>query len=282
MNIAELLANIASYRGQVVTLEGDFVVTQEGNAQIARLTTSHDVADVKRQQILIQQSLPELRKIIQPLPTVQLVYRGVMTNPPYMYRFPAQITALVELDVNGLSSLNRITGFEAMFPFAGKLGEKVGLSEYVYRAEVTYDSHEQAKVNTERTLISPVDTGIVIDESDYRYVRPLIQQIITVRGWFDYLVDAHEDYHYVFETLAIRSSLLNWGQREMTGIWLRPAPIYELLRAYHPHHASRFPVQITGVLDYVRDEMTLPSIASISSLAWTEITGITLYETIVF
>src|SRR5690606_2655056 len=98
-----------------------------------------------------------------------------------------------------------------------------------------------------------------IPEDENRYARRVAHQIVRLSGWLE-TVPSKNDLinHVMFTTRAVRASMVAVGPlREETVIWLRPSPLYKLLKAHiqvKPETRMHQLVDIIGQIDYLQDE----------------------------
>jgi hypothetical protein len=293
VTIEAILAEPQKWLGQSLDLEGYFIGLKEGNDYVAYLGSNADIPDAQKQQILIAHNFAELKTMIRPLHLLQLLYRGSLTNPPYYYRFPVRLTARIEMDGPGTPVLHDITAIALQVPYSGKLAELTLYPSYDYVATIEYapqrDPESQrpakAKVNIRRYLVlkESDENVLVLSTDDNRYARWLIAQNLRLGGWLKfYQGNKNGESHLVLRSFALRSSMVAVGPlKEMSGIWLRPSPLYDLLRA-HMHISTETDlhqrVDITGKIDYLQDEVPPIESETLPKLVFMEISAVTIYE----
>lgn len=293
VNIEAILAEPQQYIGQTIEFQGYFIGLREGNDYIAYLGSDADVPDADKQQIRIAQPFAEIKRIISPLVALQLLYRGSLTNPPYYYRFPIHLTARVEM--NGLDSvvLQDISFVTLQIPYSGKTAELSPYASYEYSATVDYAPQREpeskmptkAKILAKRALILKESQEDVLQLSaeENRYARWSVGQNLKIGGWLRFWgEDKNGQAHLVLRTFALRASMLSLGpMKEMTSIWLRPAPYYEMLRAHmpiSPENELNQRVDIIGKIDYLQEEIPAIDGELLPKLVFTDISAVTIYE----
>lgn len=293
MNIEAILAEPQKYIGQNLALEGYFIGLREGNEYVAYLGSNADVPDAQKQQIRIAQSFAEIKRIISPLASLQLLYRGSLTNPPYYYRFPIRLQARVEMNGIDKPVLQDISFVALEIPYSGKTAELSPQSSYEYSAIIDYAPQREAesqapakaKILGKRALIlkDTDETALQLTGDENRYARWSIGQNLCIGGWLKFLRGTRNgEAHLVLRSFAIRAAMLSVGPlKEMSSIWLRPAPYYDLLRAHmpiSPENELHQRVDITGKIDYLQDEVPPIAGETLPKLVFTEISAVTIFE----
>jgi hypothetical protein len=293
VNIETILAEPQRFLGQSLDLEAYFVGLKEGNDYQAYLGSNPDIPDAQKQQISIAHPFAELKAMIRPLPSMQLLYRGNLTNPPYYYRFPIRLTARVEMNGAKTPVLQDISEVSVQVPYSGKLAELTPYPSYEYTATIDYAPQREpetqrlakAKVMAKRhLLLAEIDEApLILSTDDNRYVRWMTGQNLRFGGWLKSFRDTKNgDSHFVLKSFAIRSSMVAVGPlKEMSGIWLRPSPIYALLSAHmsiNPETELHQRVDVTGKIDYLQEEVPPIESETIPKLVFTELSAITIYE----
>src|SRR5690606_36876259 len=166
-----------------------------------------------QQQIFIDHHLAELKTIINPLVSMQLMFRGVLTNPPYFYRFPAHFRATIDMDADHIPILKHISRIDLTVPNTGKTSQLTLHASYHYAANVAYtprrveEAHRTAPalVKSEKRLLlveNEVEAEF-IPEDENRYARRVAHRIVRLSGWLE-TVPSKNDLinHVMFTTRA--------------------------------------------------------------------------------
>jgi hypothetical protein len=266
VKIEELHQQVKNLIGQVVELEGCLLIMMDNRetAYLAATDTYDETA------IRIQQPLAELRKIIQPLPTMILSHRGELIQPPYLYNFPLILSAKVILSENEKPILCDVQAVRLLVDYPPNMAEWVAEKQYLYTAEVEYNVSPdlingkpvKAKIMSHRVLqFAKKDNRIqVLDPDANAYARLITNKTITIPGWLKYIpgMDAAHA-QFVLRTFAVRAAMIGVGPlRGMTSIWWKPEPRYQVVRS-HTNLARDVPdtnrrVDITGQIDYITGE----------------------------
>jgi hypothetical protein len=294
VSIEAILAEPQKWLGQSLELEGYFIGLREGNDYTVYLGSDAHIPDAEKQQILIAHSFAELKAIIRPLPFLQLLYRGYLTNPPYFYRFPIRLSARVEMDGSNTPVLQDISFVSLQVPYSGKYAELTPSPSYEYSATIDYAPQREpesqapakAKINAKRHIIlkETDEDAIVLSTDDNRYARWIITQNLRLGGWLKFLEGTKNgESQLILRSFAVRSSMVAVGPlKEMSSIWLRPAPLlYALLRAnmnISTETDLHQRVEITGKIDYLQDEIPPIESETLPKLVFTEISAVTIYE----
>jgi hypothetical protein len=292
VKVDELLQAVQAHIGKVVELEGYLLVILAGDQYTAYLSPSDTLnTDMK---IDVEQPIAELRKIIQPLPTMILSHRGRLTHPPYLYRFPLYIKARVDTTTEQIPILHDIEAVSLYVEHPPKMAEQVEQKRYLYTAAVEYgtsrdplsDQPAKAKITSHKVLrfVDSDDAIQVLDPDDNLYARRITQKTVTIPGWLKYLpgVDGGQA-QFVLRTFAVRASVMGVGPlRGLTGIWWRPNPHYQIVRAHMPL-AEAIPdtnrrVDITGRIDYLHDEVVPITSDAVPQLVFAQVDEIVLHQ----
>ena len=98
VKVGEIIEQADAIIGQEIEVEGTIIVLERAKRQIAFASTQHELSHEDQQQIFIDHNIAELKKIIRPLVTMQLMFRGELIKPPYFYRFDAHFRATLAID----------------------------------------------------------------------------------------------------------------------------------------------------------------------------------------
>ncbi|MEO1288195.1 MAG: hypothetical protein AAFV93_10535, partial [Chloroflexota bacterium] len=269
VKVEAILEQFETLIGQEIDIEGYIIVLEEAKTRICYLSSSEEITEKDQQQILIDHSVAELKTMIRPLPMMQLMYRGVMTNPPYFQRFQANLRATIAQTDDGRALIKQITAIHLNIPYTGKTSELSLYDEYPYHAKIDYtpspiEAHQRtarAIVNTEKILrIDDDDTPAdIIAPDENRYARRLIQEMVQLSGWLESIPSKNNIMQYLlFMTTSLRASMVAVGPlREETSVLIPPSELYTLIKAHisrYPEQAIRQSVDIIGKVDYIPDE----------------------------
>ena len=265
MKVEAIIEQTESLVGQEIDVEGYIVIIERAKRKIAFLSSSTAIGEEKSQQIFIDHPLAELKTIIRPLPSMQLMFRGVLMYPPYFYNFPASFRATVDVDAENVPLLKQITRIKLTIPYAGKTAELTVHDSYEYSAEVDYTpttikegkGTAQAVVTSQKSLLLAEDEveadTILADEN--RYARRIANQVVRLPGWLETAPSKNDIIsHMLFFTTAIRATVVAVGPlREETIIWIRPTDLYQLLKTHmplkpeQPHASTRRHYRTSGL-----------------------------------
>lgn len=292
MQVADIIKQADALIEQEIEVEGYIIIIERSKRKIAFVSTRHDINHTDQQQIFIDHNLAELKTIIRPLPTMELMFRGVLTNPPYFYRFYAEFRATLIMDKDSIPMLENITEINLKIPYVGKTSEITIHDTYSYSAQVNYTPvvieedkrTAQAVVTSQKqlVLIDNDDEVESIAPDENRYARTIAHQIVQVSGWLENVSSAHDIMnHMVLRTSAVRASMVAVGPlREMMTVWLRPSAIYNILKRHIPVNTEQ-PlhqyVEIIGEIDYIHDDDT-PNLAIPLKLFFSKIYSIIIHE----
>ncbi|GAB5491642.1 MAG: hypothetical protein Phog2KO_18570 [Phototrophicaceae bacterium] len=293
VKVAEIIEQADTLVGQEIEIEGSIIVIERAKRQIAFASTAHDIGHTDQQQIFIDHSMAELKTIIRPLATMQLMFRGVLTNPPYFYRFDANFRATLIKDKEDELSLSHITFISIDVPYVGKTGELTLHKNYQYQAKIDYTSMPigESKRTTKAVVISQKKmtlTENIPDETDSiapdenRYARTIAGQVISLSGWLETLSSQNDIMsHMIVRTSAVRASMVAVGPlREINIIWIRPSALYKLLKSHisasteRPLHQH---IEVVGEVDYLEED-DAPDLSPPLKLVFKEIHSIILHE----
>ena len=289
MKVDELHQQVKNLIGQVVKLEGYLLIMSHDRetAYLAATNTFDEKA------IRIQQPLAELRKIIQPLPTMILSYRGDLTHPPYLYNLPLMLSAKVILTEDDNPALRDVQAVRLLVDYPPNMSEWVVEKKYLYSAEVEYnvspdlinDKPVTAKIMSHRVLQFAKSKGEiqVLDPDANAYARLITNKTVKIPGWLKYIpgIDAAHS-QYVLRTFALRAAMIGVGPlRGMTSIWWKPEPRYQVVRS-HTSLARDVPdtnrrVDITGLIDYITDGTVPINGENQPSLFFSRVDAITIH-----
>lgn len=304
LKVDEIRQQLDTLNEKQIEIEGFLLVVEFGTGFDILISTTESVPDEGNVAIPLNYSLAELRKLIPPMTTMQLIVRGEMIHPPYYYRFPIQVTARLNVtpradadehpDLPPDVSLSDITKMSFYLPYAGKMAELVETARYLYQIQVMYGEYQdpenklpaRAKIIATKSLplLQPDDMkATIISSNDNRYARTVIGQRVTIPGWIRYVPDVEGHQHYILQTFALRPSMVGVGPlRSMTSILWHPTSRYQVVRAHvsgnpkEPQEKRR--VDITGQIAYLA-ESDAPQFADIApSLYFTQIHNITVHE----
>lgn len=291
MDVQDIIAQADNLVGQAIEAQGDLIILQNGNVFFTFLFSPESSHEDEPQQITIAHSLSELKTIMRPLPSMQLMYQGTLTNPPYLWRFPIRMTASLDMDADNQPVLVQIQAVSFQVPYAGKFSGLMPDEHYLYEAQVDYDSEKisennvRAIIKTQRYLcFTENETEVlVLQADDNRYARLLLNKKVKLVGRLRYLPDQGIGRHFLLRTFAVRSSALAVGLlKGLISIWWRPSPYYKVLRAHMPisrNEEVNLQVEITGTIDYLHSEKA-PIIqgGTQPKLVFTEIDEIIIHE----
>ena len=289
VKIDELHQQVKDLIGQVVELEGCLLIMSDKRetAYLAATDTFDETA------VLIQQPLAEIRKIIQPMPTMILSHRGDLTQPPYLYNFPLILSAKVILTEDEQPALCDIQAVRVLVDYPPNMTEWVADKQYLYTAEVEYDISPdlingkpvKAKIMSHRVLQFAHSKGDiqVLDSDANAYARLITNKTVKIPGWLKYIpgIDAAHA-QFVLRTFAVRAAMIGVGPlRGMTSIWWKPEPRYQVVRS-HTSLARDVPdtnrrVDITGRIDYISDEPVPINGDNQPSLYFSRVDAITIH-----
>lgn len=292
MQVDEIIKQVDILVGQEIEVEGYIIVTEEAKNKIAFISTRHKMSHVDQQQIIIKHNLAQLKTIIRPLPTMQLMFRGVLTNPPYFYRFYAEFRATLDMDKDNHPILRHITEINLKIPYVGKTSELAVHDAYAYTAHINYTKTvieeskrtAQAVITSQKQLLLSGENFEVenIAPDENRYARSIANQVVRVSGWLETHSSTNDIMtHLVLRTSAVRASMVAVGPlREMMMIWLRPSSIYKLLKTHCPFSINspmhQF-VEIIGEIDYLHDDDS-PNLTPPLKLVFNKIHSIIIHE----
>jgi hypothetical protein len=268
MKVDELLKQVNDNIGQVIELEGYLLAYSEGDKFTAYLAANGNGNGVPK--IEIEQPLAEIRKIIQPMHTLILPQREKPNNSLSLYNFPLHLSAQVALGDDDEPMLRDIQVVSLYVEHPPNMAKHVEQKRYLYSAEVMYsalhnpfnDQPAKAKITTHKVLRFAASnyTPQVLHPNQNMYTRLIAGKPITVPGWLKY-IDSTDDSqpHYILRTFAVRAAMVGVGPlRSMTSIWWRPCPQYSIVRTHLPLSEDTPDilqrVEITGRIDYLRDE----------------------------
>ncbi|MGB7338758.1 MAG: hypothetical protein WBC91_07695 [Phototrophicaceae bacterium] len=290
MKVETLLENMDDLINTEIDIEGYIMVLERAKRQVAFVSSSQDMRENHPQQVFIDHSLAELRSIIRPLPTMQLMFRGVMTNPPYIYCFYAEFraTLLKDDDVPILSKISTIT---IDIPYAGKLSEFVPSNSYHYQAKIDYtpttiDDQTTRATITSQKIIKLEDDPLTIDTimaQENRYARRLTGNTIRISGWLENIAAQNEAInHLVMCTASIRLSVITFGStHEEISIWLPPSDLYTVIKSLSTLKTDeplRQAIDIIGTLDYINDDSAPQLEEKLPKLTFTHISTLILHD----
>lgn len=238
MNVEDLHRQAARLAGQIIEVDGMLVVLYEGDQR--RLFLSSDRQSVAQIDIElpIAQSFTDLQQIVQPLAALQLVHRGEMIYPPYLYRFNVHLQA--EVDAERPPMLSRIHRLTTPVPHIGKQTFSTGEDTFLYQADVRYheavaDGEPRGEIHTRRAFalsdqVPDVGAVEVISSGANQFIRPNPETFFKLTGeWM------HDGQHWLFKTDAVRASLVQVGPlRSLTTIWWPLDPIQAILWPHLP------------------------------------------------
>jgi hypothetical protein len=295
VDVKDIIAQADKLIGQTVETQGDFIILQNGNDFLAYLFSPESSHEDEPQQIIIAHSLSELKAFMRPLASMQLIYRGRLRNPPYLWRFAIQMTASLDMDADNQPIFTNIEAVRFQAAYAENFSELMPDEHYLYQAQVDYDydpeqlsqHNARAIIKTQRRLCFTNDESevIVLQADDNRYARLLLKRKVKIQGWLRYLPDREIGRHFLLRTSAIRSSMLGVGLlKGLTSIWWRPSPYYQVLRAHMPINRGEevnLQVEITGTIEYLQSEEA-PHIqgGTQAKLVFTEIDEIIIHDEI--
>lgn len=269
MKIEAIIEQADNLAGQEIEVEGHIRVIERAKRKIAFVASSKEVGEDENQQIFIDHSLAELKTIIRPLPSMQLMFRGVLIYPPYFYNFPAQFRAIVDMDKENIPILRDISKIELTIPYTGKTSDITVHDSYHYSADIGYmptlveeqKRTARAVVTSQKNLLLVKDDveAELIPQDENRYARRIANRIVRLSGWLETVPSKNDIIsHILFFTTAIRASMVAVGPlREETAIWIRPGNLYTLLKTHIPRkpgEALSQKVEIIGEVDYLQDE----------------------------
>jgi len=293
VKIETIIEQLQSLRGQSVEVEGYFIVIETNRQKIPFISSTADIAEKDQQQIFLDHSLAELKIMIRPLPSMQLLFRGTMTNPPYFHRFPIMLTATVDKDSDDKPILKQITHIEIDIPYTGKLSQLSGHDTYHYLAMVDYTPQRdeksqrtaQAVVQSQKHLIlsdQPLDNVEIISEEENRYARRMVGAMVRIGGWLRTINFDTDTQHLVLATSALRASVVAVGPlKDLTHIWIRPSDLYQLIKSHIPFSVEQDfnqRVEIIGKVDYIHDNNLPANTENLPKIVFTNITGIIIHE----
>jgi hypothetical protein len=293
VDVKDIIEQADKLIGQAVEAQGDFIILQNGTDFLAYIFSPESSHEDEPQQIIIAHSLSELKAIMRPLASMQLIYRGKLSNPPYLWRFPIQMTASLDMDADNQPIFTNIQAVRFQAAYAENFSELMPDKHYLYQAQVDYAPEQLSQYNaraiikTQRRLCFTNDESeaIVLQADDNRYARLLLKRKVKIQGWLRYLPDREIGRHFLLRTFAIRSSMLGVGLlKGLTSIWWQPSPYYQVLRAHMPINRGEevnLQVEITGTIDYLQSEEA-PHIQgdTQAKLVFTEIDEIIIHEEI--
>lgn len=291
MDVQDIIAQIDNLVGQSIEVQGDLIILQNGNNFVTFLFSPESSHEDEPQQIAIAHSLSELKAIMRPLPSMQLIYQGIFTNPPYLWRFPIQMTASIDKDADNQAILTQIQAVHFQVPYVKRFSELMPNKHYQYNAKIDYNSEQlsqnnaRAIIKTQRCLRFSENESevLVLQADDNRYARMLLNKKVKIPGWLRYLPDQGIGRHFLLRTFAVRSSVLAVGLlKGLISIWWKPSPHYKVLRAHMPlkrNEEVNLQVEITGTIDYLQGEKP-PIIqgGTQPKLVFTEIDEIIIHE----
>lgn len=269
VQVADIIEQAETLSGQEIVVEGFIIVIERAKRKIAFVSTRHDINHADQKQIFIDHDLAELKTIIRPLPTMELMFRGVLTNPPYFYRFYAEFHATLMTDEDNVPTLQNITQISIKVPYVGKTSELTIHDAYAYSAQVKYtqmvieesNRSAQAIVTSQKKLqLQDYESEIeTISPDENRYARSIAKQTVRVSGWLENLPSVNDIMnHMVLRTSAVRASMVAVGPlREMALVWLRPSPTYTILKRHIPHTTEQplhQHVEVIGEIDYIHED----------------------------
>lgn len=292
MQVSDIIKQADTLVGKEIEVQGYLIIIERSKRKIAFVSTRHDINHPDQHQIFIDHSFSELKTIIRPLPSMELMFRGNLTNPPYFYRFYAEFRATLVTDEDNVPTLEKVTNINLKIPYIGKTSELTIHDAYTYSAQVNYTPTviEENKRTAQAIVTSRKDLRLQdfdgeienISPDENRYARTIANQIVRVSGWLENISSANDIMnHMVLRTSAVRASMVAVGPlREIVTVWLRPGPIYSILKRHIPLNV-RQPlhqhVEIIGEIDYIQEDDT-PNLAIPLKLFFSEIYSIIVHE----
>lgn len=292
MQVEDIIEQIQTIRGQSIEVEGYFISIDANRRKVVSIASNANIAEEDQQQIIVDHSLAELKAIIRPLPSMQLIFRGMLTNPPYIYRFPINLQVTVDINDDDKPILRNITRVEIDVPLIGKMSDYSRQNSFRYTAQVDYnpqnieteDATARAIIQSQKRLVLSPETvnAELILETENRYARRIIGEVIRLSGWLRTISYNEGAGQIVFVTSAIRASMVAIGPlKDMTQIWLRPSPLYQLIKSHIPLSISddlNQRVEIIGKISYIQN-YDMPHIDHLPKLVFTDIHTIIIHET---
>ena len=295
MNVKDAITEADNLIGQTIELEGELIILRDRDRYITYIFSpdeSHE--EDNPHQILIDYSLAELKTIMRPLPSMQLIYRGELTEAPYFWRFPIKMTVQLDMNADNQAVVTKILSVCFDAPYTIRF-LRVILPQhcYTYSAEIDYDydaeelekHNARAIVNSQRTIcfVEEVEETIILQADDNYYARNLLPRRIKIPGWLRYIQDENSNKHFLLRTFALRASMLALGPlKDLTSIWWQPSTLYKIVRANMPikeEEEKNLQVLITGKVDYLSKEAApIFSGGTQPKLVFTEIDEIIIYE----
>lgn len=295
LNVKDAIAQVDNLVGKTIELEGEFIILQDREQYITYIFSPDEPEEEDEPyQIAIEYSLAELKTIMPPLPSMQLIYQGQLTHAPYFWRFPIQMTAQLDMNASNKPVVTKIMSLKFDAPYTTRfLRVILPRPYYTYQAEIDYDYEPEelqkynarAIVKSQRTLTFVEDGTelFVLRPDNNYYARNIINQKLQIPGWLRYLRDGDSGNHFLLRTFAIRSSMLGVGiLKGLTSIWWQPSPLYKIVRANMPIKGSEdanLRVLVTGRIDYLSKEIA-PQLSDGTQpkLVFTEVDEIIIYE----
>lgn len=269
MKVGAIIEQLDNLAGQEIDVEGTIIIIERAKRKIAFVASSEELNENESNQIFIDHPLAEIKTIIRPLPSMQLMFRGVMIYPPYFYRFKAQFRAIIDVDTDNVPILKNISQIDLTIPYAGKTADNTIHDSYQYSAQIDYrptpiegeKEIARAVVTSQKNLLLVKEDveAELIPQDENRYARRIANRAVRLSGWIESVPSKNDIIsHMLFFTTAIRASVVAIGPlREECTIWIRPTALYKLLKAHiplKPGQALSQKVDIIGEVDYLQDE----------------------------
>lgn len=260
MRVTDLLSRARDYHGQSVQLEGRVIVVFERGTYLPFFCASTRLR--RTNHVRIQQPFPELRRIIQPMSLHLLrLERGYMIEKPYLYNFPAKITATCYVGrEDSIPQVRDIREVHLRIPYPDRLRSLVDVPEWEYHAQVDYASlgnlqtmpEYHARIQQRRTLyFAPSRPDVVpLAQGQSRYARQLLNKTLQIPGKFSFHTGQN-----LLETEAIRAGMLPRATQS-TAIWMPSSEqdrVIKICGGLNPLlHEGAIEASIIGKIRYLR------------------------------
>lgn len=284
MRVTDLLARAKDFHEQSVQLEGRVIVVFERGTYLPFFCASTRLR--RTNHVRIQQPFPELRRIIQPMSLHLLrLERGYMVEKPYLYNFPAAITATCyHRREDEVPQVRDISEVHLRIPYPKRLRSLVDAPEWEYCAQVEYASLEnlatmpdyRARIQHRRTLyFAPNRPDIVqLGEGETRYARQLLNKTLRIPGKFSF-----DNGQSMLQTDAIRVGMLPRATQP-AAIWMpRSAQdrVIKICGSLNPLlHKGVVDAAVIGKIRYLRSGETPPNEIAATKLVFSRVYAIQL------
>ncbi|MCA9913662.1 MAG: hypothetical protein KC496_09950 [Anaerolineae bacterium] len=285
MRVTDLLARAKDFHGQSVQLEGRMIVVFERGSYLPFFCASTRLR--RTNHVRIQQPFPELRRIIQPMSLHLLrLERGYMVEKPYLYNFPAKITATCYYGRGDeIPRVRDIREVQLHIPYPPRLRPLVDAPEWEYHAQVEYASlnnletmpEHRAQIQHRRILhFAPNRPDIVqLAEGESRYARQFLNKTLQIPGKFSF-----DNGQSILETDAIRVRMLSRTAHPAT-IWMPESAqdrVIKICGGLNPLlYDGAIQSSIIGKIRYLRSGETIPPEIQTTKLVFSRVYAIELY-----